>query len=140
MTLLSTAIIARSIMTTKYKNKYRIPSARAPWWDYGANAAYFVTICTGDRVHYFGNVDQGVMMLSAIGQMAQDDWQKIPAHFPYVKLGEFVVMPNHIHGILIIDKRDRSQGNSDGNVIDPPGSGSGSGPDSDPDSHSGRRD
>ncbi|MDX2246466.1 MAG: transposase [Bacteroidia bacterium] len=91
-------------MSEKFKNKYRIASARAPFWDYGSNAAYFVTICTQNRVRYFGAVDGGEMVLSEIGQMAWDCWAEIPTHFPFVKLDEFVVMPNHVHGIIIIDK------------------------------------
>jgi putative transposase len=43
-------------MPDKFKNKYRIPSARASWWDYGSNAAYFITICTQNRKHYFGKI------------------------------------------------------------------------------------
>lgn len=93
-------------MYEKFKNKYRIPSARALWWNYGANAAYFITICTKDRIHYFGNVVNGEMNLSTIGKSAQKCWQDIPQHFPFVILDEFIVMPNHIHGIIIINKMD----------------------------------
>ena len=55
-------------MTDKYQNKYRIASARAPWWDYGRHAAYFVTICTKHMQHYFGHIHDGVMHLSKIGK------------------------------------------------------------------------
>lgn len=88
----------------KFKNKYRISSARAPFWDYGWNAAYFVTICTKNRVHFFGDIVDGKMNLSEIGKLANKYWYEIPQHFPFVELGAFVVMPNHIHGIIIIDK------------------------------------
>ena len=54
-------------MTDKYKNKYRIESARLQTWDYGSNAAYFVTICAADRKHYFGEIDNVEMVLSKIG-------------------------------------------------------------------------
>jgi putative transposase len=91
-------------MSEKFRNKYRIPSARASWWNYGANAAYFITICTTNSIHYFGKVVDGTMQLSAIGKIAQQCWNEIPLHFPFVILDEFVVMPNHIHGIIIIDK------------------------------------
>ncbi|MEO0986722.1 MAG: hypothetical protein AAFY20_14385 [Cyanobacteria bacterium J06639_14] len=90
----------------RYRNKYRIPSARAYWWNYGNNAAYFVTICTRDRVHYFGRIHKAKMELSMIGRVAHQCWEAIPTHFPFVKLGAFVVMPNHVHGIVIIDKPD----------------------------------
>ncbi len=91
-------------MTKKYQNKYRIASTRLRTWDYGSNAAYFVTICTKDRKHYFGEINDDKMNLSNIGKMAEKYWHEIPQHFPFVKLNAFVVMPNHIHGILIIDK------------------------------------
>lgn len=91
-------------MADTYRNRYRVPSARAAWWDYGCNGLYFVTICTRDRVHYFGEVSGGEMVLSAIGAAAQSCWQEIPQHFPFVRLDAFVVMPNHVHGIVMIDK------------------------------------
>lgn len=88
----------------KYQNKYRIASARAAWWDYGWNGAYFITICTQDRKHFFGKIEQSQSILSSMGQIAEANWQAIPSQFPYAELGDFVVMPNHIHGILILDK------------------------------------
>ena len=93
-------------MGQKFQNKYRIPSTRAQWWDYGNNAAYFITICTANRKHYFGDIRNGKMKLSPIGIIADIFWHEIRKHADFVKLGEFVVMPNHIHGILIIDKPD----------------------------------
>ena len=53
-------------MTEKFQNKYRIASARAQWWDYGNNAAYFITICTHDRQHFFGKIMNGEMQLSPL--------------------------------------------------------------------------
>ena len=88
----------------KYKNKYRIASARAQWWDYGWNGAYFITICTKNREHFFGEIVDGMMELSHLGVMADILWHEIPNHDPFVELGDFVVMPNHIHGILILEK------------------------------------
>jgi REP element-mobilizing transposase RayT len=90
----------------KFKNRYRIPSACLQSWDYGKNGSYFVTICTKNRAFYFGDVACGIMKLSQIGQMAKKYWLEIPNHFPFVKLGEYVIMPNHVHGIIIIDKPD----------------------------------
>lgn len=90
----------------KYKGKYRIPSARLKTWDYGSNALYFITICTKNREHYFGEIANGQMILSEIGILAYKYWNEIPEHFPFVNLDEFVVMPNHVHGIIIIDKPD----------------------------------
>jgi len=91
-------------MTKKFRNKYRIASARMQNWDYGSNAAYFITICTQDRICFFGQVQNGEMKYNESGQMANTIWMKIPQQFPYAELGDFVVMPNHFHGILIINK------------------------------------
>lgn len=91
-------------MQNKFKNKYRIPSARLQTWDYSNNGAYFITICTQNRNHFFGKIIYQEMQLSEIGKLAQKYLLEIPEHFPFVALGNFVVMPNHFHGILIIDK------------------------------------
>ena len=91
-------------MGNKFKNKYRIDTVRLKWWDYRRNAAYFVTICTQNREHYFGEIKNGKMNLTEIGKIAHNYWQKIPHHYPFVILGEYVVMPNHVHGIIIINK------------------------------------
>ena len=88
----------------KYKNKYRISSTRLQSWNYGWSGAYFVTICTQNREHYLGEFIKGELHLSEIGEIAHKFWLEIPHHFPFVKLAEFVVMPNHVHGIVIIDK------------------------------------
>lgn len=90
----------------KYKNKYRIPSTRLKNWDYGSNAAYFITICTQDRQHFFGTIANAEMRLNEIGQLAEKYWMEIPIHFPFIELGNFVIMPNHVHGILIMNKMD----------------------------------
>ena len=136
------------ILSEKYKNKYRIPSARLQGYDYGQNGAYFITICTKDRIHYFGDIisstgcetknafgsetkniafgsetkniasgcetkniasgceTKNIASLRAtpIGLIANEYWQKIPEHFPFIILDEFVVMPNHVHGIINISK------------------------------------
>lgn len=90
-------------MQNKFQNKYRIPSARLQMWDYSNNGAYFITICTQNRHHFFGQIQNQKMQLSEIGKLAEKFWCEIPNHFPMVQLGNFVVMPNHVHGILIID-------------------------------------
>ena len=92
----------------RFKNKYRIPSARAPFWDYGWNAAYFVTICTKNRACWFGEISDGKMELSAIGQIVNAEWLKTFEMRPDMNLwmGEFVVMPNHFHGIIGIGKNE----------------------------------
>jgi REP element-mobilizing transposase RayT len=87
----------------KFQNKYRIASTRAQWWDYSGNGAYFITICTAHREHLFGEIVGGKMKLSNIGVIADMLWYEIKNHFDIVELGEFVVMPNHVHGIVIIN-------------------------------------
>ena len=91
-------------MTKKFKSKYRIPTARATLWNYGWNAAYFITICTKNRKCWFGHVAHREMVYSGIGRIAHKCWLEIPDHFPFVKLDAFVIMPNHVHGIIIINK------------------------------------
>ena len=85
-----------------FKNKYRIESARLQNWDYASEGAYFITICTRDKIHYFGEVIDGRMRLSQVGIIADLMWHEIVHHTRNVELGEFVVMPNHVHGILIL--------------------------------------
>lgn len=71
---------------------------------YGANGAYFITICTNNREFYFGDIIDSKLEASELGILAENYWLDIPERFPYVELGNFVIMPNHVHGILIIDK------------------------------------
>ena len=174
----------------KFKDKYRIPSARLATWDYGAPGLYFVTICTKGRESYFGTIEpkrivetqnfaspdaagqksalddqakipvntcalnggdierqnaqnaetqniadierqnaqntetqniadierqnaqntetQNIASLrTVIGNIAYQFWRDIPVHFPFVELDEFVVMPNHVHGILFFNKPEQ---------------------------------
>jgi REP element-mobilizing transposase RayT len=88
----------------KFQNKYRIASARLRHYDYSQNGYYFVTICADDRIPYFGEVVHDEMRLSEIGKYAHQCWLDIPEHFPFVVPDEFVIMPNHVHGIVVIDK------------------------------------
>ncbi len=97
-------------MADLYRNKYRRQSIRAAWWDYGRNAGYFITVCTQDRQHFFGEVANGIMCLSTVGKLAHRYWSEIPNHFPYARLDTWVIMPNHMHGILIIDKDNITSG------------------------------
>ncbi len=96
----------------KFNNKYRIESARAPWWDYSRAGTYFITICTKNREHYFGEIEDGKMVLSPTGVIVNLLWYEIPYHSQNVELDEFVVMPNHIHGILILNGNDLENNNN----------------------------
>jgi putative transposase len=89
---------------TLYKNKYRVESTRLPNRDYAANGLYFITICTDKRQCFFGDVKEFEMQLSAIGEIAKQFWSEIPSHFQYTNIDSFVIMPNHVHGIIIIDQ------------------------------------
>jgi len=74
-------------------------------YDYANVGAYYLTIVTDDRRPLFGRIADGVMHPSPIGQLAQQCWDAIPEHMPHVDIGEFVVMPNHVHGIVVIRER-----------------------------------
>jgi REP element-mobilizing transposase RayT len=72
--------------------------------DYSLPGKYFVTICTAGTKEWFGNVIIGKMYLSEIGHIASQMWYEILVHFPCIDLDAFVVMPNHIHGIIAISR------------------------------------
>ncbi|HEX8992172.1 MAG TPA: transposase [Anaerolineales bacterium] len=77
-------------------------SIRLPGYDYGKAGAYFVTMVTAGRQCLFGQIVDGEMQLGALGQIARQQWLRLLARFVCLELGTFVVMPNHVHGILII--------------------------------------
>lgn len=81
---------------------HRRRSIRLKDYDYTQNGAYFVTICTIQRYEWFGEIRDDSMNLNPVGRIVQDCWLQISDHFPHVELDEFVVMPNHLHGILVI--------------------------------------
>lgn len=114
-------------MDDKFKGKYRIAPARLACWDYGSEGLYYITICTGSRFHYFGNIvkesinsipetldifsdtqDIACLKPTEIGYIAHRNWLDIPNHFPFIELDKFVIMPNHLHGILIINKPNKT--------------------------------
>jgi putative transposase len=88
---------------TLYKNKYRIESHRLKNWDYSSDGHYFITICTYNKIQYFGNVVNSKMIYSEIGKIVHHKWLKIPKRFKNATLDVFQIMPNHIHGIIIIE-------------------------------------
>lgn len=85
----------------RFKNKYRIETARA-WWHEYDGGAYFITICTKNRNHYFGEIDNGEMSLSEIGKYANQCIGEISQHNPYASVAEYTIMPNHLHLIVLI--------------------------------------
>jgi putative transposase len=91
-------------MCSPFRNGYRHNSLRYTGRDYSLPGKYFVTICTAMKTEWFGNVINGKMQLSEIGQIASHMWYEIPVHFPFIGLDAFVVMPDHIHGIILINR------------------------------------
>ena len=97
-------------MPQLFNNKYRIPSARLQNWNYANEAMYFITICTKNKENYFGEIvntnndTNAILQPTEIGKIAQIEWYKSIEMRPDMNLefGEFVVMPNHIHGIIMI--------------------------------------
>lgn len=85
-------------MGYKRQKQYRLPA-----YDYSQAGEYFITICTKDRQHYFGHIQDGVMHLSKTGSIAKDNLLMISDQFTNTVLDEFVIMPNHVHMILVID-------------------------------------
>ncbi|WP_343637782.1 transposase [Fluviicola sp.] len=84
---------------------YPIPSSRSKrlyGYDYGKAGAYFITICTKNRYPFFGHIESGKLNSTTAAILTQNIWEQIPSQFPFVELDEFVVMPDHIHGIIII--------------------------------------
>lgn len=77
-------------------------SVRLRGYDYSQAGAYFITICTQNRHCLFGGITEGAMVLNDAGRAVADCWLQIPDHFPNIELDEWVVMPNHIHGIVVI--------------------------------------
>ncbi len=86
-----------------FGEKYRTQSVRLKHYDYSGSGFYFVTICTKDREEFFGEVKNGVMVLNEIGRVAAIEWRKTGEIRENVNLHEWVVMPNHFHGIVEID-------------------------------------
>ena len=119
---------------TLYNNKYRIEPARLAGYDYGSNGAYHITICTKNRLHHFGEIVETdinpslrqnaspslkpsvsekdktdrnpSLQCTPIAEIAAEHWLRIPQFFPFAVIDSFIIMPNHIHGILFINKQD----------------------------------
>ena len=96
------------MLQNKFQGKYRIPSARWRNWDYGDEGAYFVTICTKRMKHYFGEIVNGEMNYTVLGKIVQQEWLKSIEIRPDMQLDMeyFQIMPNHVHGIVVIGKNE----------------------------------
>ena len=87
-----------------YHGQYRIPSTRLDNWDYGGSGPYFVTICTLGKHPFLGKIENGVVRLTEIGEIAVDQLLKTSIIWPNVDLDEWVAMPDHVHAIIVIKR------------------------------------
>ncbi|HEU5423389.1 MAG TPA: transposase [Nitrolancea sp.] len=93
-------------------------------YDYAEPAAYFVTIVTHDRACLFARLEADEMRLNQLGLVAAEVWLDLPTHYPHVELDEFVVMPNHLHGIItLLDQPDVSVDGTETHLGELPGDG-----------------
>lgn len=93
--------------TDKDKSKYNPEihnrrSLRLEGYDYSQKGAYFLTTCVHQRECLFGEIEDQMVKLNEPGQIVKQGWEAIPMRFPNVELDAFVIMPNHLHGVLII--------------------------------------
>ncbi|MBS3915786.1 MAG: transposase [Bacteroidetes bacterium] len=87
-------------MKNLYLNKYRRESLRRKNWDYGKICTYFITLCTHNKISFFGEKINGQIELTRVGEIARTIWFSIPDHHPHITLDDLVIMPDYIHGIL----------------------------------------
>jgi REP element-mobilizing transposase RayT len=86
----------------KYQGIYRVPSARVEWQRYDEAGKYFLTICANNHRHFFGEISNGVMVLSEAGRIIEQEWNKSFLLRKELRADEFVIMPNHLHAIVEI--------------------------------------
>ena len=98
---------------TKYKETFRIESTRLKEWDYSKPWWYYVTINTENHINHFGQVENGKVVLNKLGKIAEEQWLFTKEIRKNVDLDFFVIMPNHIHGIIIINPVVKTNNNSD---------------------------
>lgn len=90
-----------------YKNKYRSDSSRLKIWDYTTPWWYYITICIYQHNKMFGRITRSKIRLNKLGKVAERCWKEIPEHNSLIELDYYVVMPNHLHGILILNGNER---------------------------------
>jgi len=91
------------IFMTLFKNKYRIESTRLPGWDYSNSGYYFVTICTRKKEPLLGKIVDGILSETPQSKITLECWENLSSHYCNCVTDEFIIMPNHVHGIIIID-------------------------------------
>jgi REP element-mobilizing transposase RayT len=89
--------------------KPRKNSLRLKGYDYSQPGPYFVTLLVENRQHIFGDILDGTMKLSKIGEIAEKRWLEIPDHYPAAEIDTFVIMPNHVHGIIHINQINQNK-------------------------------
>lgn len=82
--------------------KHKDGSFRLKNWDYSNIGLYFLTICTKKKGYFFGNIENDIMVINEVGLMVESIWRNIETHYSNIEIVDFVIMPNHFHGILII--------------------------------------
>jgi putative transposase len=85
---------------------YHRRSIRLENYDYTQPGAYFITITTNERKQIFGEILSDDISLNKLGNIVRLEWERLPKRFDHIELGPFVIMPNHLHGIIIISRRD----------------------------------
>ncbi len=101
-----------------FKNKYRIKSTRLQNWNYSNSGYYFVTICTKDHTCLFGDVKDGKMDMSWRGRIIEKFWTELNNNHLGIKLDDFIIMPNHIHGIIVLHGNIKTINKTDHNNVE----------------------
>jgi REP element-mobilizing transposase RayT len=87
------------------EHKKHRQSIRLKGYDYGLNGAYYITICSYQKQYLFGEIVEGNMERNLLGDTVEAVWYRLPLHFKFIELDAFIVMPNHIHGIIVIQNQ-----------------------------------
>ena len=90
----------------KFQNKYRIQSNRMPQWDYSGDGIYFITMVTQNRDCNLGHINDGEMIFSEFGKIVNDEWLKSFEIRTELFLDEYIIMPNHLHAIVLLNKKN----------------------------------
>ena len=101
-------------LKTNSKLPVRKPTQRLPGYDYSKSNYYFVTLCTKDKKEWFGAVMNNQMVLDEIGKIIKQQWIWLADQYPYVVPDQYVIMPNHLHGIVVINQQKK--GHSTGKI------------------------
>jgi len=108
-------------MPEKFKNKYRGISHRKPGWDYSSDGMYFITLVTQNRICNLGKIidtaGNAYVQLSDFGQMVDAEWKKSFEIRNELFMDEYIIMPNHLHAIVVIDKSDKTMADKNGDGV-----------------------